>query len=62
MSSSIILPEFWDFALYSHKVISLLQSEVVPCEEVPSQAKIFLQENSYKGVDMVVTPPVSIQQ
>ena len=60
MSSLIILSEFLDFALYSHKVLSLLQSEAVPHEGVPSQAKTFLEE-SYKRVEMVVTPPVSFQ-
>ena len=35
----IILSESLDFALYSHKVVSLLQSEAVPHEGVHSQAK-----------------------
>ena len=61
MSSLIILPEFLDFALYSHKVVSPLQSEAVPHEGVFfSQAMTFL-EKPYKRVEMVVTPPVSFQ-
>ena len=60
MSSLIILNKFSDFALYSHKVGSLLAIGNCPHEGVPSQAKTFLEEPS-KRVETVVTPPVSFQ-
>ena len=39
MSFLTILSEFLDFALYTHKVVSLLQSEAAPHEGVPPQAR-----------------------
>ena len=60
MSSFIILSKFLYFALHTHKVVSLLQSEAVPHEGVSSQAKAFLEE-SCNRVEMVVTPPESFQ-
>ena len=52
--SLILLSEFLQVTLYSHKVLSLLQSEAGPQRECQDH---FTRES----VEMAVTPPVSFQ-